>query len=386
MNRLSCQHPFLFFFIFFSIFNTTNDCDTLQALTSRHFTCNRTFSQQTCAINLITPFLKIMNTLPINFKTPWLAPLAGYSDLPFRMLCRGKGCAVACTEMVSIKGLKYGGKNTFQLLATHPEDDPLVVQVFGGEPEDFDEAMPQLLEKGFTWFDLNCGCSVKKVLKTGGGSGLMLDPDRLVAIAKSMIKIAGEGHVGIKIRLGFNFGEDNYIDIAKRLQDVGAGWITMHPRYGKQMFSGDADWSKLALLKKAIDIPVIGSGDLFTANDGLDCINKTGIDCIMFARGALYDPAIFARYHELIETGKVSPPSPKELGTLMREHIEVTRSFCGSTRSFRKVRSILPRYAKGLDGIRAVRGRITCCTSWEELLDAADEVSNLIIDSLTTSE
>ncbi len=327
-----------------------------------------------------------MNTLPINSRSPWLAPLAGYSDLPFRMLCRKKGCTVACTEMVSIKGLKYGGKNTFELLATHPDDTPLVVQVFGGEPDDFAEAMPGLLEQGFTWFDLNCGCSVKKVLKTGGGSGLMLDPERLVDIARNMIKVAGAGRVGIKIRLGFNFGEDNYIEVAKRLQDEGAGWITLHPRYAKQMFSGSADWSKLALLKEALDIPVIGSGDLFTAQDGVDCIEQTGIDSIMFARGALYDPAIFAHYHEIMDTGRASPASPAALGGLMREHIEITREFCDSQRSFRKVRSILPRYAKGLDGIRAIRGRLTRCENWEQLLEAADEVTDLIIDPSVTSE
>jgi tRNA-dihydrouridine synthase B len=326
-----------------------------------------------------------MNTLPINSKAPWLAPLAGYSDLPFRMLCRNKGCAVACTEMVSIKGLKYGGRNTFELLDTHEKDTPLVVQVFGGEPEDFTEAMPSLVERGFEWFDLNCGCSVKKVLKTGGGSGLMLDPDRLVAIAKNMITVAGEGRVGIKIRLGFNYGEDNYIDVSKRLQDIGAGWITLHPRYGKQLFTGDADWSKLALLKKAIDIPVIGSGDLFTAQDGVDCINQTGIDNIMFARGALYDPAIFAKYLELLESGNSSPVSPDDLGSLMREHIEMTKQFYGTTRSFRKVRSILPRYAKGLDGIRSIRARLTQCENWDELFAAADEVCNLIIDSPESS-
>lgn len=327
-----------------------------------------------------------MNTLPINSDSPWLAPLAGYSDLPFRMLCKGKGCAVACTEMVSIKGLKYGGRNTYELLATHPEDTPLVVQVFGGEPEDFAEAMPDLLERGFTWFDLNCGCSVKKVLKTGGGSGLMLDPDRLVAIARNMIKVAGEGKVGFKIRLAFNYGEDNYIEISKRLEDAGAGWITLHPRYGKQMFTGKADWSKLALLKKSITIPVIGSGDLFTAQDGVDCIEQTGIDTIMFARGALYDPAIFARYLELSRTGISTKPSAADLGDLMIEHIRFTKEFCGSERSFRKVRSILPRYAKGHDGIRAIRGSLTRCSNWDELFAAAEEVRNLIIDSPASSE
>ena len=318
-----------------------------------------------------------MKSLPISPDKPWLAPLAGYSDLPFRMLCRKRGCAVACTEMVSVKGLKYDGKGTKDLLATCPEDNPLVVQLFGGEPQDYSDTMPQLLDQGYTFFDLNSGCPVKKVLKTGGGSALHLDPDRLVKTAAAMVEIAGEGKVGVKIRLGFMIGEDNYLEIAKRLEDVGIAWLTMHPRYAKQMFSGEADWSKLAVLKESISIPVIGSGDLFTAEDGAECIRQTGIDGIMFARGALFDPSIFARYLNLINNPE-NPPLPSfDLGKTMEEHINMTREFDGSNRSFRKIRSILPRYAKGMDGIKAVRTKLTACENWEELIAAAREVSTL---------
>ncbi|WP_319761404.1 tRNA-dihydrouridine synthase family protein [Maridesulfovibrio sp.] len=318
-----------------------------------------------------------MKSLPISPDKPWLAPLAGYSDLPFRMLCRKRGCAVACTEMVSVKGLKYDGKGTKDLLATCPEDNPLVVQLFGGEPQDYSDTMPQLLDQGYTFFDLNSGCPVKKVLKTGGGSALHLDPDRLVKTAAAMVEIAGEGKVGVKIRLGFMIGEDNYLEIAKRLEDVGIAWLTMHPRYAKQMFSGEADWSKLAVLKESISIPVIGSGDLFTAEDGAECIRQTGIDGIMFARGALFDPSIFARYLNLINNPE-NPPLPSfDLGKTMEEHINMTRKFDGSNRSFRKIRSILPRYAKGMDGIKAVRTKLTACENWEELIAAAREVSTL---------
>lgn len=207
-----------------------------------------------------------------------------------------------------------------------------------------------------------------------------LDPDRLVETAGTMVRIAGEGRVGVKIRLGFMIGEDNYLDIAKRLQDVGVAWITMHPRYAKQMFSGSADWSKLAILKQNVCIPVIGSGDLFTAEDAMECIRQTGIDGVMFARGALYDPAIFARYLNLIDKTCCADLPPFDLGKTMEEHINITREFDGSNRSFRKIRSILPRYAKGMDGIRSVRSRLTACEDWDELLAAAREVSTLTRD------
>ncbi|CCO25279.1 tRNA dihydrouridine synthase [Maridesulfovibrio hydrothermalis] len=318
-----------------------------------------------------------MKLLPISPDKPWLAPLAGYSDLPFRMLCRKRGCAVACTEMVSVKGLKFDGKGTKALLATCPEDSPLVVQLFGGEPQDYSDTMPQLIDEGYSFFDLNSGCPVKKVLKTGGGSALHLDPERLIETASAMVKVAGEGKVGVKIRLGFMKDEDNYLEIAKRLEDIGAAWITMHPRYAKQMFSGEADWSKLAILKQNISIPVIGSGDLFTAEDGIECIRQTGIDGIMFARGALFDPAIFSRYLTLIDASACADLPDFDLGKTMEEHINMTRDFDGSNRSFRKIRSILPRYAKGMDGIRAVRARLSACEDWAELLNAAREVSTL---------
>lgn len=318
-----------------------------------------------------------MKSLPISPDKPWLAPLAGYSDLPFRMLCRKRGCAVACTEMISVKGLKYDGKGTKALLATSPEDNPLVVQLFGGEPQDYSDTMPQLLDEGYSFFDLNSGCPVKKVLKTGGGSALHLEPERLVKTATAMVNVAGEGRVGVKIRLGFMNGEDNYLEIAKRLEDAGVAWITMHPRYAKQMFSGEADWSKLAILKQNISIPVIGSGDLFTAEDGMECIRQTKIDGIMFARGALFDPAIFARYLKLLNDPQCQKLPPFNLGKTMEEHINITREFNGSIRSFRKIRSILPRYAKGMDGIRAIRSKLTACENWEELIEAAREVSTL---------
>ena len=322
-----------------------------------------------------------MNAFPILPDEPWLAPLAGYSDLPFRLLAKQFGCAVRCSEMVSVKGLAFKNSGTRRLLATCPEDDPMVLQLFGSEPQFFEPVMDKLLGMGFRNFDLNAGCPVRKVLKSGSGVQLMQDLDKLTGLASIMVRKAEEHpepcRVGVKFRLGFNKGENVYLDLARRLQDVGVDWVTLHPRYGKQMFAGRADWKKLALLKREIDIPVVGSGDLFTAEDGVRCLEETSIDAIMFARGALFDPSIFARFIALRRGETLPARDGAFLAGIVREHIRLTRQYEGDGRSFRKIRSIIPRYAKGLRGIRALRASLLQCEDWEELENAASVIADL---------
>jgi len=322
-----------------------------------------------------------MSKFSITPDSPWLAPLAGYSDLPFRLLSKKYGCGVCCSEMVSVKGMAFKNHGTKRLIATCPEDDPMVLQLFGSEAEYFGPVMEKLVDMGYRNFDLNSGCPVRKVLKSGSGVKLMEDMDKLVNLASIMVKKAADhpdgGRVGVKFRLGFNKGEDVYIELAQRLEDVGVDWVTLHPRYGKQMFAGTADWSKLKLLKEAITIPVIGSGDLFTAEDGVRCINETGIDAVMFARGALYDPSIFARFVALLKGKELPPRDGEALAEIVREHIRLTRKYEGDGRSFRKIRSIIPRYAKGLKGIRALRGSLLECKDWEAMEKAALVISEL---------
>ena len=322
-----------------------------------------------------------MGKFTIHPDSPWLAPLAGYSDLPFRLLSKRHGCGVCCSEMVSVKGLAYKNAGTRRLIATCPEDDPMVLQLFGAEADFFKPVMDKLVNLGFRNFDLNAGCPVRKVIKSGSGAMLMEDQDKLVRIASIMVDKAAThpdgGRVGVKFRLGFNKGDDVYLDLARRLEDVGVDWVTLHPRYGRQMFGGQADWSKLALLKQAVSIPVIASGDLFTAADGVRCVEETGVDTVMFARGALYDPSIFARYTSLRRGEELPAQDGTHLAAIVREHIRLTKEFEGDGRSFRKIRSIIPRYAKGLKGIRALRGSLLACENWEDLEKAASAISAL---------
>ena len=322
-----------------------------------------------------------MDRFTITPDAPWLAPLAGYSDLPFRLLAKRHGCAVRCSEMVSVKGLVFKNAGTKRLIATCPDDDPMVLQLFGAEPQFFEPVMEKLVGRGYRNFDLNAGCPVRKVLKSGSGVKLMQDPDKLVAIAAIMVRKAAEhpegGRVGVKFRLGFEKGEETYLDLARRLEDVGVNWVTLHPRYGRQMFAGSADWTKLARLKETVSVPVVGSGDLFTAEDGVRCIKETGIDAVMFARGALYDPSIFARFTALLRGEPMPARDGEALAAIVREHIRLTREYEGDPRSFRKIRSIIPRYAKGLRGIRALRASLLQCENWEALEEAAAVIAGL---------
>ena len=229
--------------------------------------------------------------LPFAPDKPWLAPLAGWSDLPFRLLCRRFGAAVCCTEMISAKGLIYKSPGTAELFATCPEDGPVVVQLFGSEAPFMEAAAGQLRDKGFVWFDCNMGCSVPKVARTGSGAAMCKDIDNALAVAEALIRAAGRGRVGFKLRLGWDEpgrspAAETWRVLAPALEALGAGWLTLHPRTAKQGFTGTARWEYLSELKALVSLPVIASGDLFTAEDGVRCLAETGVDTVMYARGA----------------------------------------------------------------------------------------------------
>ncbi|MDR2800086.1 MAG: tRNA-dihydrouridine synthase family protein, partial [Desulfovibrio sp.] len=242
-------------------------------------------------------------SLPFGRNYPWLAPLAGYSDLPFRILCREFGAAVACTEMVSARGLVCGLRRRSEdgrepgldLLRTHPADDPLVVQLFGAEPEYMAAAARELAGRGYTYFDLNMGCPAPKIKKSGAGAALLRDPARAALVARALFRAVGKGRAGCKLRLGADAASPVYLELGQRLADEGAAWLTLHPRHGKQGFSGVADIRAVEFLAEKVNIPVLASGDLFRAEDALKYLDA-GAAGVMFGRGALADPLIFRKY------------------------------------------------------------------------------------------
>ncbi|WP_084516111.1 tRNA dihydrouridine synthase [Desulfovibrio cuneatus] len=316
---------------------------------------------------------------------PWLAPLAGYTDLPFRLLCRELGAAITCTEMVSAKGLIYGLQakgakareaalsGTEALLQTLPQDTPLVVQLFGNEAAFLGPAVEELRARGYRYFDLNMGCSVPKVTKTGAGSAMLQDIPNALQVAKAMVQAAEPGSVGFKLRLGWRDGEQVFLALAKELEAMGAAWVTLHPRSAKQAFTGVAQWDALATLRTELRIPVIASGDLFTAQDAVHCVAQTGVNGVMFARGALANPAIFQQYTAALTTGAAPPAmQPKELETIIRRHATLAQLHStgkpgrsGLSPALVKMRTAVPRYVKQLSGARALRQELTQCESWE---------------------
>lgn len=351
--------------------------------------------------------------LPIGPRSPWLAPLAGYSDLPFRLLCRELGAAVACTEMVSAKGLVYGqGKKsnatndllaTFppldppvrpapasgirasadEILADAPADNPLVVQLFGAEREFMEKAVGILRDKGYEWFDCNMGCSVPKVGKSGAGSAMLGDVDNALDVAEGMLKAAGAGKVGFKLRLGLQAGDDTYLPLAKRLEEAGAGWVTLHPRHAAQKFTGTADWSAVTPLVNRLSIPVLVSGDLFSAADGVTALEVCKAAGVMFARGAMQNPAIFKQFIALATNGDEENRrfvDAESLERVIRRHAAYIKTFYPVRRNSQgietgllKMRTFAPRYVKDLAGARRLRRAMVQCATWDDMDRLLDE-------------
>jgi tRNA-dihydrouridine synthase B len=302
--------------------------------------------------------------------------LAGFSDLPFRLLCRENGAAVACTEMISAKGLicrpekKDGGSAA--LLRTVPADTPLVVQLFGAEPDCVATAAREAIGRGFVFFDLNMGCSVPKVMKTGAGAALLRDPDKAAAVGRALFRAAGEGRAGCKLRLGPEAGSSVYLDLARRLEDEGAAWLTLHPRHARQGFAGAADCAALEKLARSVNIPVLASGDLFSAEEAVQRL-ASGVGGVMFGRGALADPGIFRRYLDLL-AGRVPKAYTGAAGAaLLLRHAHLARELSperagrsGIPSSLLKMRSIAPRYLRAFPGVGRFRAALAHCAGWDE--------------------
>ncbi len=313
---------------------------------------------------------------PLTFcpDQPWLAPLAGYSDLPFRLLCRHGGAHVACTEMVSAKGLVYNSNGTHDLLTTTAMDSkehPLVVQLFGNEAPFLTQALDILLAQGFSYFDLNMGCSVPKVNKTGCGSAMLKDIEHTLGVAKAMIDhvaAAGPQHrMGFKIRLGWTDDSHVWQELAQGLETLGAHWITLHPRTAKQGFRGDAAWEHLATLKSILRIPLIASGDMFTAQDGVRCIQETGVNTVMYARGAMQNPAVFAEHTKLWQNDAYEHANASQLMALIQKHMELAQQYSSERIALLKMRTFVPRYVHHFPGVKRLRQEMSLCTSFQDL-------------------
>lgn len=306
-----------------------------------------------------------------------LAPLAGITNLPFRLMAKEAGCALVCSEMVSSNGLVYKSRKTKQLLDSVAQEKPLSVQLFGANPVIMAEAAAMVESSGADILDINFGCSVKKVVKTGAGAALMATPETAEAILKavrSVIKIP----LTIKIRSGWDSSGRQALTIARMAEDCGVDAIAVHPRTALQGFRGHSDWSLIAAVKAAVSLPVIGNGDINAPGDAVRMLAETGCDAVMIGRAAIGDPQIFAQVNALFRGEALPPADVRQQLKIMIRYLESSVRYFGEQHACRMMRSRLNWFVKGLPRCSQFRKTITQITTESE----AKELIKEYMDSL----
>lgn len=319
------------------------------------------------------PLLKPLRIGTVTIEHPViLGPMAGVTDLPFRVLCREHGAGLVCTEMVSAKAILYHNRNTGELMQTDEREHPVSLQLFGSNPEDVSEAAAMIEDRPFEIFDFNMGCPVPKVVNNGEGSALMKNPELAGHIIKAVVDKVHKP-VTVKIRTGFDHNHINAVEVAKILEDSGASAIAVHGRTRSQFYSGEADWNVIRRVKEAVSIPVIGNGDVRSPEDAERMLRETGADGIMIARAAEGNPWIFSQTIAWLETGKKLPEPSSEvvLDTILR-HMSMMIACKGERVAVREMRKHISWYTAGYPDSAALRRKINAAedfTTMRELLE-----------------
>ena len=298
-----------------------------------------------------------------------LAPMAGVTDLPFRLLCKEQGAGLLCMEMVSAKAIYYNNKNTEALMEIDERERPVSLQLFGSDADIMSEMAKKIEEKPFDILDINMGCPVPKVAGNGEGSALMKNPELVREIVFKVVK-AIEKPVTVKIRKGFDEAHVNAVEIAKIIEDCGAAAVAVHGRTREQYYSGKADWDIIRQVKEAVSIPVIGNGDVTGPESAKKMIEETGVDGIMIGRAARGNPWIFNQIKEYLETG-VLPKKPdlSEVREMMLRHARMQLECKGEYTGIREMRKHVAWYTAGYPNSAKLRAKINEVETYEELTD-----------------
>ena len=300
--------------------------------------------------------LRIGNTILENNVI--LAPMAGVTDLPFRLLCREQGAGCVVTEMVSAKAILYNNRNTKELMQIHPQERPAAIQLFGSDPDIMAQIAARIEDGPYDFIDVNMGCPVPKVVNNGEGSALMKNPKQAEKVLSAMVK-AVKKPVTVKFRKGFNDTSVNAVEFAKMAEGSGVAAVAVHGRTREQYYSGKADWDIIRQVKEAVKIPVIGNGDIFTPQDAGRMMEETGCDGIMVARGAKGNPWIFRRINHYLDTGEILPgPSIEEIQAMILRHGHMLAAYKGEQTAMREMRGHVAWYTKGLPHSAALRNEI----------------------------